>query len=457
MNQEQKDTKQTEIAEIYASDSPINDAKEDLLGWSKFADRIANALIDNKSHKGFVIGIQGKWGSGKSSLLNLVANRLEKCNNVEILRYNPWMLPDINHLSFFFSELAKVAKFKAKEEEYSDKLLRYGALLRITEGAKETGKSFYDVLLALFAGGALVTAPETVPNWIGNLSIILLITTLIAKLVHPWLESKFERVKNQLEEKQTLSEFKKDLNSYLPSNGTLYVVLVDDIDRLPPHQICEIFQLVKNNGDLANISYVLAYDKQVVRKVLRDYYNSKAYESFTEKIVQIEFDLPYPDSVILSEYFLKELDKILKDKLPESAERYWDAERWTNHYELYLRSMIKTLRQSKRILNAIRFNIHHVVNEDDVEVNPIDFIVIEMLRIQFPKTYDFIRDNKDVFVPISRPTELFGISKEDKKKLYRALEDELATIKDERIRENLQSILVELFPQIKELESKNEL
>ena len=97
------------------------------------------------------------------------------------------------------------------------------------------------------------------------------------------------------------------------------------------------------------------------------------------------------------------------------------------------------------------------MNEDDVEVNPIDFIVIEIIRIQFPGTYDFIRNNKDVFVSIAKPTELFGTSKEDKMKLHKALEDELATIKDARIRENLLLILIELFPQLKELGSKNEL
>ena len=50
----------------------------DRLGFAEVAERVAASLVDHASDAGIVIGLDGKWGSGKSSLLHLISAELEK-------------------------------------------------------------------------------------------------------------------------------------------------------------------------------------------------------------------------------------------------------------------------------------------------------------------------------------------------------------------------------------------
>ncbi len=60
------------------SDLPVEDPADDSYGYAPFASRLATAIVDNKSPKGLVIAVHGKWGSGKSSLLNFIKHDLKK-------------------------------------------------------------------------------------------------------------------------------------------------------------------------------------------------------------------------------------------------------------------------------------------------------------------------------------------------------------------------------------------
>ncbi len=59
-------------------DVPIQNESEDELGRSPMAELIAKSIIEfsKKDHHCTNIGIYGAWGSGKTSLINLVQNQL---------------------------------------------------------------------------------------------------------------------------------------------------------------------------------------------------------------------------------------------------------------------------------------------------------------------------------------------------------------------------------------------
>ena len=62
-------------------DKPIKTKEEDLLGHEPLAVRIAEAignLSPDALSESFVVGIEGSWGSGKTSLINLVLEKLKK-------------------------------------------------------------------------------------------------------------------------------------------------------------------------------------------------------------------------------------------------------------------------------------------------------------------------------------------------------------------------------------------
>ncbi|MRH97961.1 P-loop NTPase fold protein [Agrobacterium tumefaciens] len=61
---------------IFNGDRPIQSPSEDQFGFAALAERIAASLTSQAAYKGFVLGLEGRWGSGKSSLLALTLAKL---------------------------------------------------------------------------------------------------------------------------------------------------------------------------------------------------------------------------------------------------------------------------------------------------------------------------------------------------------------------------------------------
>ena len=73
-------------------DIPIVNSNDDLLGFTSLSKKIASSIINSniETANSFTISIEGKWGSGKTSLVNLIRNEIK--DKVIILRFNPWMI-----------------------------------------------------------------------------------------------------------------------------------------------------------------------------------------------------------------------------------------------------------------------------------------------------------------------------------------------------------------------------
>lgn len=59
------------------SDRPINDFSEDYLEQEKFVNHLKDIIKNYNSNKSLVIQLRGEWGSGKSSILNMLKNSIE--------------------------------------------------------------------------------------------------------------------------------------------------------------------------------------------------------------------------------------------------------------------------------------------------------------------------------------------------------------------------------------------
>ena len=67
-------------------DKPIDSPEEDKFGFKALAKAIADSISKMKSPEGTVIAINGPWGSGKSSLINLVRHHLEQIEKERSLK-----------------------------------------------------------------------------------------------------------------------------------------------------------------------------------------------------------------------------------------------------------------------------------------------------------------------------------------------------------------------------------
>lgn len=103
-------------------DRPIENADEDLLERAGLVAAICRT-VDQAPVDGFVIGLTGPWGEGKSSVLNLVAKRITADGTAEVIRFNPWLFAEADDLlERFFSEFA--AQVKLRGDKAGSRLAR---------------------------------------------------------------------------------------------------------------------------------------------------------------------------------------------------------------------------------------------------------------------------------------------------------------------------------------------
>jgi len=91
-------------------DSPIQKVEDDKLNRGRFTEELTQAILNNPC---FVFGLYGKWGSGKTSIINLAIEQIDKLNIEQrpiIMKFNPWLCADQNQLvSQFFKQLRRSA------------------------------------------------------------------------------------------------------------------------------------------------------------------------------------------------------------------------------------------------------------------------------------------------------------------------------------------------------------
>lgn len=201
---------------MISPDLPISRLSEDKLNRKSFAQSLAKVLLDYSSPFSFSIGLYGEWGSGKTSLLNMVIETVEKENeDAVILRFNPWLCSDPKQLiTQFFKQLATAIKMKKPTNDRVWELIdQYADILDATNAIPYVG-----VVISAF--GKLLTS----------------------------------KAKNQVTQKANdLQGTKDNIVKKLSEDNTKIIVAIDDIDRLAEEEIVSVFQLVKALADLSGI------------------------------------------------------------------------------------------------------------------------------------------------------------------------------------------------------------
>src|SRR5947208_410009 len=109
-------------------DCPIEKEKDDEFQRFHFAERLAKVILHKQSSNALAIGIYGKWGEGKTSIMNFVKKSLKKSDKTVIIDFNPWRFTDENQLlSSFFNLLAfKLdSSIKSKKNKIGETLAKY--------------------------------------------------------------------------------------------------------------------------------------------------------------------------------------------------------------------------------------------------------------------------------------------------------------------------------------------
>ncbi|MGO9388514.1 MAG: P-loop NTPase fold protein [Methanobacterium sp.] len=63
---------------MFDPDKAIKYCNEDELGRCEFAKSVGNAILNHESEDSLVIGLQGKWGYGKTSIINMALENIKE-------------------------------------------------------------------------------------------------------------------------------------------------------------------------------------------------------------------------------------------------------------------------------------------------------------------------------------------------------------------------------------------
>jgi len=349
---------------MFKPDQPISKTDDDLLQRSPFARSLAESFVKYGDSHSIVTGLYGKWGSGKSSVINMciehikeLAKELPKKEKPIVIKFNPWNYSDQNQLiSQFFKQLSLALKRK----DYGEDAIKAADQL-------EAYAEFFEPL-------ALIPEP--------SLGLLAAATSKVMKRVG-FAARKWGKLK-----KKNLEATRKDLDRILEKQKRKIVIFIDDIDRLNSTEIRQMFQLVKLLGDFPNTIYLLAFDREVVVESLKSVQEGVG-EEYLEKIVQIPFELPVIDKQEVERLLCSQIDELIND----IAEERWDSTYWGNIFHSGLNKFFFTLRDVTRYINTLRFGFGSIKEE----VNPVDFLAITAIQVFEPDVYKGIRENKDVF------------------------------------------------------------
>lgn len=440
---------------MFIYDKPIETEKDDFLSRKRFSQHLGKALLDWKEKESLVIAIYGEWGSGKSSVINLANEYIESTKNNDkptIIGFNPWGFSEEKNLStHFFNEIAKELEIKqgtSKDKKIAEKLKLYSKLLSLTPKKETLSILSSKILLGLgligISSSQIIQWLEIPANWIKYTFFGIGLVLFLVGLFKDFLLSLSDFFQQKyLVNKKSIRELKNEIKNELLERNKKIVIVIDDIDRLNQSEIKQIFRLIRINADFPNTIYLLAFDRKIVEQNLEEQIGVSG-KDYLNKIVQVHFNVPFAKPSKISTFLFKELDRILSI-LPESAQKYFgqDEPYWANVYHSGFKDFFKNIRDVKRFASSLEFNISQMYQGKIMEVNPIDFIAIEAIRIFAPDFYLFMRDKSVVFTSTDRNDR----SSRDNNPRKDEIEKALNTLPSET-KESVLELLKRLFPQV---------
>jgi hypothetical protein len=380
-------------------DEPVSLPEDDRLNRGPFAKHAARLIQDIHSADASVVyGLEGAWGSGKSSVISFITHFLgePECSRWQVVQFTPWATSGTDALfAEFFSALG-TALPEADGMRVRDKLLSYADIARPLVAAIPV------------VGGGLVEVSRTLEE----------------RLRKPWSVA-FAGVAAELKRLETP-----------------ILVVVDDIDRLQPSELLDLLKVVRLLGRFPGVDFLLAYDERTVVETLQDPQRGTVTKAraraFMEKIVQYPLSMP----PLLTGQIVKMLDSglagiVTPGYISESDER----SRLGQVIVSAMSSQLTTPRAIGRFLAQVQ---EQVRIHDLGEMNAVDLVLATFLRVQFPDLFTELQRWKS---RLTHGTSGFFQSGREEEIDWSEL---LGHVDDARGQQDAREVLGAIFPAVRE-------
>lgn len=370
---------------MFHSDQPIDKKEYDCLNRTEFSKQLAKAILSYTKNDNFAISLCGKWGSGKTSILNMVIEEIGNLSNSSdedekpiIIKFNPWNYSDCSQLiSQFFVAIQTQLKVDAGQK-----------------GLKAVGE-------ALEGYSSLLDYSVYIPVIGPYLGPLKGFFTGVGK-----------QIRGNVEKGNSVEAKKKKVIEALETQKHKFIIIIDDIDRLNNAQIRAIFQLVNSLAGFPNMIYLLSFDREVVTRALQEEQKCDG-EEYLEKIIQVPFEVPEANKSLVNEVFFNMLTNIIFGE--KNLDTSFDSEYWGVIFNNCVSPFIESIRDVNRVVNAFEFKYGLMYEE----INAIDLLALTTLQVCAPAIFRWIYCNAKILTgSVESAGGITGVEQKDNFKNY---------------------------------------
>jgi predicted transport protein len=255
-------------------DSPVEKRTNESLGVGVYADILSEFIKCCETP--ITIGIQGDWGIGKTSMLNMVKENLAPTPRSKVqyhvIYFNTWQYSQFQQEQFLGLSILKGIMAEVKTLDSFKEL-------RKDDNVKNALKNFSGFVSKL--GNQLVQKHTGID---------------IIKATTATEESSFLDNDIVIQIRRMKLEFSNLVKALVPNERDRLVIMIDDLDRIKPVRALEFLEAIKNFLDVESCVFVMAVDYSVIQSGMVEKLGRSAQElqgkSYFDKIIQVPFTMP---------------------------------------------------------------------------------------------------------------------------------------------------------------------
>jgi hypothetical protein len=332
---------------------------------------VLTTIIQNYS-EGFVLALNGEWGTGKTTFVKMWQTSLEKAN-YKTIYFNAW------------------------ENDFEDEPLiaLLGELKKLVDNKNETYKS-------LLKKGVVITKnilPALAKGVISKYMDAGITLDVLEKSIEAATEILDKEVDEYVNKKEGLIDFKKQLETYIEANnaGKPIVFIIDELDRCRPDYAVEVLEKVKHFFSVKGIVFVLSIDKIQLGHSIQGYYGSHNIntEEYLRRFIDIEYKLPDPDAKSFCRYlfdYYEFKDYFLSPERSKYSELRDDGSTFISFTTKLFENQKYTLRQQEKLFAQARLIIRSFASNNYI-FPTLFFILIHIKNFEL-EFYNDIKNKK---------------------------------------------------------------
>lgn len=384
-----------------SGDSAKQSITEDVLGLQNLVSGLADVLIHTPAN-GYVLGLEGKWGSGKSSLANFISEEIKaREQKHHVIRFEPWLIGDKDGMLSLFFGLYAAALDQVHKIHYpiwhwkrwfgpvSKKVRQYGRHV----GSLAASVGAFPAMDPLIAAGLKTTG-------------------VLARLFGTG-QSALEKLKREIAQQLCT------LESEIP--GLRFTVVVDDTDRLEPAEAVEILRLVRKVADFPITNYLICFDLDVLSRQIEKGLQIENGHDFIEKMLQNIVSVPPHEPFALRRQLRRLLIADFPEEMGDTALDDTELE-FRKHilFDQWAGKLISTPRDLVRLHDAVKFGWPSLAGNADF----LDFVWLQLVKLKSPKLYTWIKEylvGVGAYRDKGRPDE--GAGEREADKLWKIMDE----------------------------------